>query len=61
MYNQMTKGKAIRYDRINQFCINSKYNASLGTWNQESTAKVGMYRKHKDLLEKIDFTFADSK
>ena len=57
----MTKDNAIRYDRIHQFCVNSKYNTLLGIWNQERIPKVGMYRKHKNLLEKIDFPFAGSK
>ena len=59
LYRQITNGKPIRHMSLNNFCVNVKHNAKVCLWDQESSSKAGLFKKHHDILNKIGFPFAD--
>ena len=59
LYQRITNGKAIWYSSLNTFCVNTKHNAKVGRWNQDSSTKAGLFQKHYDILLKIGFPFVE--
>ena len=60
LYQQITNGKPIRCMSLNNFCVNTRHNAKVGLWDQESSSKAGLFKKHHDILSKIGFPFSDN-
>ena len=57
LYQQVTNGKEIRIKSLNAFCINTKHSAKIGTWDHDSSAKTGLFKKHYLILKRIGFPF----
>ena len=57
LYQSITNGKSIRNNSLNIFCVNKRHIQKVGTWDQDSSSKHGLFQKHNDILSSIEFPF----